>query len=442
LEFFEGLDHNPCEKVLTTSRTGTTRITVLKITDIRTATVVGNYYWTFVRVYSGKENGLGEGFFAPQLEQTIKDFGRVILGEDALDPAKVYDKMKWASVPSGMSGANYHAISAIEIAILDLVGKHLNIPVSTLLGGKYREKIKVYVDAHAGESLEALDPTLLPITPRWMQELGAKPQEEVGAPLHGRAAEQVFSEEYTPEAYASRARQMKQEGYTAIKFDLDVPTPFTRDFNRAAGILTRREVLYLAGLVAAVREAVGDDLDIMFDLHWRFNVESSIQLARAIEPYGVTWLEDPVPPSDPEILDLVAKATKTPIATGENLYTRYGFAGVVRSSVSVVTPDALKAGGLVETKFIAELAAMHEKMTSPHNIGSPVGTLAQAHLAAVVANFGVLEFHGHDVPIWYKLAKKPIIRDGFIEIKDEPGLGVELDEAVAAKYALGERINL
>ena len=154
------------------------------------------------------------------------------------------------------------------------------------------------------------------------------------------------------------------------------------------------------------------------------------------------WMEDPVPPTNLKLLDLVATATRTPIATGENLYTRYGFAGLFPSSVSIITPDGLKAGGLTETKFIAELAGMYEKVTSPHNIASPIGTMAQAHLSASIANFGVLEFHGHDVPIWHNLVKKPIIHKGFIEVTDESGLGVELDENVAAKYALDQRFEL
>ncbi len=409
----------------------------LKIKEVKTATVVGNYYWTYVRIYAGDEYGTGEGFFAPGLEEIVRELGRLLIGEDALEMTRLCEKLHWASVPSGTQGSNYHALSAIEIALLDLVGKHLNVPVYTLLGGKYRDSIRVYADTHAGSSLEAMDPVLLPITPRWMRELGAK-GESGKEPVHGRAAKERFSEEFTPKAYAKRAKEMKREGFTAVKFDLDVPTPYTKEYNRASGSLTNREVEYLAGLAGAVREGVGDEVDILFDLHWRFNVESAIRLARALEPYGLMWLEDPVPPSSPEALRAVADATRTPIATGENLYGRYGFAGIMDTHIRIVTPDALKAGGLRESKFIAEMAAMRELVTSPHNIGSPIGTIAQAHLSAAIPNFGVLEFHGHDVPIWYRLVKGPVIERGFIELGDEPGLGLELEERVAKRYALGE----
>ena len=146
----------------------------LKITDLKTATVVGNFYWTYVRIYSGDWFGTGEGFFAPQLEGIIQEFGQIIIDENALDINKLWEKLRWAAVSSGMCGANYHAISAIEIALLDLIGKYLNVPVYTLLGGKFRKKIRIYVDTHAGEAMEAIDPVKLSITPKWMKEEGAE----------------------------------------------------------------------------------------------------------------------------------------------------------------------------------------------------------------------------------------------------------------------------
>ncbi len=417
---------------------------VLKITDVRAGTVLGNYHWTFVRIYAGKEYGTGEGFFAPQLEGIIHEMGRLLKGEDALQITKLVDKLRWASVPSGESGTNYHAISAIEIALLDLIGKHRGVPIYELLGGKFRDDVRVYADAHAGKSLEAMDTMLLPMEPAWMKEVGAKRKRLDTSPLHGRTAMEEYTEEFSPESYASRAKEVKREGYTAIKFDLDVPTPYTKDYNRASGSLSNKEAKFLSGLVGRVREAVGEDVDILFDIHWRFNLQSATRIAKSIEKYDVMWLEDPVPPSNPYLLNLIAEATTTPIATGENLYTRYGFREVNASKVRIVTPDALKAGGLIETKFIAETAGMNEKTVSPHNIGSPIGTMAQAHLSAAIANMGVLEFHGHDVPIWYKLVKggDRIIDQGFIRLTDEAGLGIELDESVARKYTMNEKFEL
>ena len=423
----------------------------LKITDVKTTTVIGNYYWTFVRVYAGDLYGTGEGYTAPQLENIVLELSPLIIGENALDLNYIYDKLRWAAVPSGVSGIMYHAISAIEIAILDLVGKYLNIPVYTLLGGKFRDRVRIYVDTHAGESLHARDRALRPAYTRWMKEAGKKEESPAEAdmnpndPMFGRSTVQRFTDAYTPKAYADRAIKMKNEGFTAVKFDLDIPTPYSTNLGQKSGTLNNQEIAYLADLVRAVREGVGYETDIMFDLHWKYDVGSSIRLLRAMEPFGLMWLEDPLPPDDLSLLGKLTKLTTTPIASGENVYTRYGFARLLETGIPIMTPDSIKAGGLTETRMGAMLAAMREVVVSPHNVSSPIGTVAQAHLAASIPNFGVLEFHGRDVPIWYKLAKgkSDLIQDGFITLKsDEPGFGIELDESVAKNYALDDKFNL
>ncbi len=416
-------------------------IVKLKITDVKSATVEGNYQWTFVKVYAGKESGIGEAFPAPQLENIVRDYAPLVVGEDAFQVQKIMDKLRWASVPSGTYGVLVHAFSAIEIAILDLLGKHLNVPVYTLLGGKFRDKVRIYVDTHAGKGLEAMNRVLLPSVPRWMKELGVRGHAQEKQPVHGRTTPMKYTEEFSGKAYASRAKEMKREGFTAVKFDLDVPTPYTKR-SQDTGSLSNKEVEHLAGLVSEVREAVGFDVDILFDLHWKYDVSSSVRLANAIESQGVMWLEDPVPPENIALLKDVTSATRVPIASGENQYGRYQFAQLLETGIRIATPDAPKCGGLLETKLISQMAAIKEVTISPHNISSPVGTMAQAHLAAAVPNFGVLEFHGHDVPIWSKMAKRRVIKDGYITLKDEPGLGVELAEKVAAKYALDGKFDL
>ncbi len=376
----------------------------LKITDVRAATVEANYQWTFVRVYAGEESGVGEAFPAPQLENVVREFAPLVVGENAFNVNRIMDRLRWAAITSGTSGVNSHAFSAIEIAILDLLGKHLNLPVYALLGGKVRDEVRLYVDTHAGKGLEAMTRVLLPYTPKWVKEMSMKEQvAQERTPLHGRAASMVYGDEYSPESYASRANEMKREGYTAIKFDLDVPTPHTQAQSQSTGVLSNQEVDYPASLVAAARQAVGYEVDLLFDLHWKYDVASSIRLAKAIEKFGVMWLEDPVPPENIELLREVTSATTTPIASGENHYGRYEFSRLLETGIRVATPDAPKTGGLLETKFIAQLAALKEITISPHNISSPIGTIAQAHLAASIPNFGVLEFHGHDVPLWYKI---------------------------------------
>src|ERR1700730_7354385 len=189
----------------------------LKISKVTSSTIEGNYQWALARVYAGEYYGTGEGFYAPELEGVIKQFGRLLIGENPLEINRLFEKMYWASVPSGYSGVNFHAISAIETALLDLAGKYLNVPVYTLLGGKLRDKIRIYVDTHAGKSLDAIDAVLLPVRPKWMQEaLGKRAAEKEGEddePIHGRMTTGKFSEDFTPKAYSSRARAMKKEGF-------------------------------------------------------------------------------------------------------------------------------------------------------------------------------------------------------------------------------------
>ena len=189
----------------------------------------------------------------------------------------------------------------------------------------------------------------------------------------------------------------------------------------------------------AVREEVGDDVDLAFDCHWRYNAADAQRLAYELEPYGLMWLEDPVPPENTDAMARVTRATRTPIASGENLYLRHGFRPLLETGgLDVVSPDLQKTGGLLEARRIADLADAHYVSFAPHCIASPIGTMATAHVAAAVPNFLVLEWHGMSVPFWEDLTagrEGPVIEQGQITVTDAPGLGVTLDEDVAREYA-------
>ena len=180
-------------------------------------------------------------------------------------------------------------------------------------------------------------------------------------------------------------------------------------------------------------------MDIAFDLHWRYNVSDAVRLACELEPYGLMWLEDPVPPENVEALRRVTRSTRTPIASGENLYLRHGFREALeRGALDIAAPDLQKCGGLLEGRRIADMADAHYVAVAPHCIASPIGTVAAAHVAAAVPNFLALEWHGMSVPFWEEMAAGfdgPVIRDGYIEVPEAPGLGVELNEEVARRYA-------
>lgn len=411
----------------------------MKITDINTAVVEANYDWTFVRVYTDEGiTGLGESFLAPGLTAIIRDLKPLLIGEDPRNVDRLFSKMRWAASGAGsMGGIVYNAISGIEAALWDVVGKYYGAPIYQLLGGKYRDKVRIYADCHAGEALEALDSVMVARRPGWLpEEAETAIASEINHPVHGRAFGDAAPDEvFTPKMYADRAREVANMGFTALKFDLDVPNPHTKDTH--SGTLTHAEIKFMVSLVEGVREAVGDEVDISFDLHWRYNVSDARRLAYELEPYGLMWLEDPVPPENIEAMRRVTSATKTPISSGENYYMRYGFREALeKGALDIIAPDLQKTGGLLEGRKISDMADAHYVAVAPHCIASPIGTMASAHVAAAIPNFLALEWHGMSVPFWEDMATGgPIIEDGYIKVPGAPGLGVELNEEVAREYA-------
>lgn len=405
--------------------------------------VEANFDWTFVRIHTDTGiTGLGECFLAPGLTAIIRDLKPLLIGEDPCNVDKLWSKMRWAASGAGsMGGIIYNAISGIEAAIWDVVGKRYGVPIHQLLGGTYRDRVRVYADCHAGEALEALTPIMLARRPKWLTDAGQAAMalaSELEYPAHGRAyGKPRTGEVFTPEMYARRANEVAERGFTALKFDLDVPNPYTQD--TYSGTLTHAAIRFMVSLVEAVRNAVGDTVDIAFDCHWRYNVADAQRLAYELEPYGLLWLEDPVPPENVEALRRVTQSTKTPIASGENYYLRYGFREALEmGALGIVAPDLQKTGGLLEGRKIADLADVHYVAMAPHCIASPVGTLASAHVAAAIPNFLVLEWHGMSVPFWDDMVvgmPRPLIKDGYITVPDGPGLGVELNEDLARVYA-------
>lgn len=413
----------------------------MRITDVRTAVVEANYDWTFIRVYTDDGiAGIGESFLAPGLTGIIRDLKPLLIGEDPRNVDKLWSKMRWAASGAGsMGGVVYNAISGVETALWDAVGKHYGVPVYQLLGGKYRDRVRIYADCHAGEALEALDSVMVARRPKWLpEEAGMATASETEHPVHGRAFGDAEPDEvFTPEMYAGRAREVAAMGFTALKFDLDVPNPHTLDTH--SGTLRHAEIRYMVSLVEAVREAVGDTVDIAFDLHWRYNVSDAQRLAHELEPYGLMWLEDPVPPENVEAMLRVTQSTKTPISSGENYYMRYGFREALeKGALDVIAPDLQKTGGLLEGRKISDMADAHYVAVAPHCIASPIGTMASAHVAAAIPNFLALEWHGMSVPFWEDMASGldgPVIQDGWLMVPDGPGLGVELNGEVARRYA-------
>jgi galactonate dehydratase len=368
----------------------------MKITEIRTGEVLGHGYSCYVRIHTDTDIvGTGECIHGGAgIQQIIASIGSLILGEDPMNVDRLYEKMRRARIFDGaMAGNLVTALTGIEIALWDLVGRAVKMPVYALLGGKFRDRIRIYADCHAGG-------------------------------------------DDSPQANADKAKQVVDMGFTAIKFDLDdLQSPLKHDpFNHT---VNNAELDAMVAKVAAVREAVGPHIGVAMDLHGRYDTSSGIRVAQALEPFNLLWLEEPVPPENIDAMREVKRCTRTPICAGENLYLRWGFKDLLeKQAVDIIMPDLPKCCGLSEGKKIASMAEVYYIPVAPHNVCGPLGTVASCHCCAAIPNFLVLEWHWLERPYWHDLilADPPIIQDGYITLSDRPGLGYDLNEEAAEKY--------
>ena len=389
----------------------------MRVTRVATALLQGNFEWLLVRVETDAGiTGLGEAPWGAGVEDAVHRLGAQIVGGDARDIDRLWRRMYLSTSGVPWAGAVVAAANGIETALFDALGRQSGLPIYRLLGGRYRDRVRVYADCHAGR----------------LEDGAAAVTDRAGEGWHDTYAPDA---DYRPEAYARRAIWAVSRGFDAIKFDLDVPTELERDpHNRVLG---NEHLDRLVAIVAAIRSAVGRGIDVAFDCHWHFDVHSAIRLARALEPFDLLWLEDPVPPENPTAMAQVARATSTPICTGENLYLRQPFRQLLDAGAAdIVEPDFPRSGGFLEFRRIADLADEWYVPVAPHNVGSPIATLGAVHMAAAIPNFLALEFHAIDVPWWKDLVTgdAATIIDGHLRVPEGPGLGVELDEDVGRSH--------
>ncbi len=278
------------------------------------------------------------------------------------------------------------ALSGIDIALWDLKGKIHGSPVYQLLGGAQRQRIRVYANG-------------------WYTNPG------------------------TPEQNAEEARAVVDMGYTAMKFD-----PFGQENYYKISLA---EAQLAEDRVAAVRAAVGPEVDILVEAHAKFNVMTAIQLGKRLESYRPLWFEEPVSEENLSELLEVRRKVDIPIATGERLYSKFPFAQIVEAhAADVLQPDVANAGGLTELKKIAAIAEAKHITVAPHNVCSPVGAMAEMHLCASIVNFEILEYHAefYDSHYFDVFQGFPRQRDGHVELSPAPGLGLTLDEDVIAAH--------
>ena len=272
-------------------------------------------------------------------------------------------------------------IALVEIACWDIIGKALNQPVYRLLGGACHEKIKAYANG-------------------W------------------------YTVERTPEEFHLAAKKVVARGYRALKVD-----PFGAGFYE----MERKEKNLSISLIEAIRDAVGPDVEIMVEMHGRFSPATAIDIAKMLEPFQPSWVEEPVPPDNPEAMAKAAAKINLPIASGERIHTRYEVRRLLElGCLDVLQTDITQSGGLLEGKKCAAMADSYYVTFAPHNVGGPVSTAACLHLSACTTNFKILEHFNDFVDSWVKEAATgpgyPEVKDGYFPLPGGPGLGVTLNE--------------
>jgi L-alanine-DL-glutamate epimerase-like enolase superfamily enzyme len=375
----------------------------MKITDVQACVIgrqephSGGSVWTFVRIYTdegivgtGECNSGGPGFTGFATKEAIMAVKRFLIGQDPFNINLIYERLRRSGRYGGSTNAPFiFAVTGIENALYDIVGKALGVPVYKLLGGKFRDKIRLYADCHAGETDE-------------------------------------------PQAYCDKASEIVGQGFSAVKFDVDSTGIGQFDiYNWTVGA---KEMTYIVSLIESLRESLGYETDLAIDCHGQFDLPSAITLAKAVEPLRLMWLEEPVPAENVDALAQVRRSSSTVICTGENQYTRFEFLELfAKNAVDVIMPDLAKAGGIAEGKRIADLADAHYIPIAPHNVSSPLGMMAACHVLVSVPNFLVLELHALNIPWWNDLCigDKPFVENGHMTISERPGVGVELNDEVA-----------
>ncbi len=376
----------------------------MKITAVKTAATLGHcmHLWVKVETDAGI-TGIGECVHGEEEAIAIlKALEPRLIGRDPFAIDATFEDLRRRHVfQGGFAGALITALTGLEIALWDLKGKALEVPVYELMGGKFRDKIRVYADCEVSPGLDFDE------TKRMVDEI-------------------------------------LERGFTALKIDLDIfayghigseTEHYVKDvFNMTPNKWEHDRMVKLAEMVC---EAAGPEVEVACDLHTRLDKHSAIRLARDLEHLNLMWLEEPIPPENVDTMREITAATSTPICAGENLYLRSGFREwIEKHAVDIIMPDIPKCGGLSECRKIANMAEIYSMPFAPHNVSSPIGTMASAQVCATIPNFLVLEFHWTQRDWWSTIIteKRDIIKNGFIEIDNAPGIGVTLDEEVAKEH--------
>jgi len=381
----------------------------LKITDLRVATIRAPMRCPIIRLDTNQGiYGLGEVRDGASATYALMLKSR-LLGENPCNVDRLFRKIKQFGGHARQGGG----VSGVEMALWDLAGKVYNVPVYQMLGGRFRERIRVYADT---------------------------------------------DESHDPKVYGERLKKRMEQGFTFLKMDLgidlveDTPgtvsrplgtkqkdVPLTQHMFTGAE-LTDKGVALMADYVAQVREIVGMDIPLAADHFGHIGVNSCIRLGRALEKHSLAWLEDMIPWQYTDLWKQITDSIDVPTLTGEDIYLKESFIELCRQhAVDMIHPDLATAGGIFETKKIGDAAQEYGVPMAMHFAGTPVSCMASVHCAAATENFLVLENHSVDVPWWSELVEgieKPIVNRGYIQVPEKPGLGITLNEEVVKQHLL------
>jgi L-alanine-DL-glutamate epimerase-like enolase superfamily enzyme len=382
--------------------------TDLKITDLRFAHVVGApMSCPIIRIDTNQGlHGYGEVRDGASVTYALMLKSR-ILGENPCNVDKIFRKIKQFGFTARQAGG----VCGIEMALWDLAGKAYNVPAYQLLGGKFRDKIRIYCDT---------------------------------------------VESHDPKVYGERMKHRMEQGFTWLKMDLgydliegtpgtvshpaDVTSKTTgRTQHFFTGVeLTDKGIAMMSDYVAAIREVVGMDVPLSADHFGHMGVNSCIRLGKALEKHNLAWLEDMVPWQFSDQLKEIKDAVNIPIATGEDIFLKEPFIELCRkNAIDILHPDLASSGGLLETKKIGDAAMELGHAMAMHFAGTPVSFMANLHCAAATENFLVLEYHSDEIPWWQDIVTgpaKPLIKKGFATVPETPGLGIELNAEVVKQH--------
>jgi len=407
----------------------------LKITDLRFADIDGApKRCTLLKILTNQGIvGYGEVRDASSRTYAAMLKSRIV-GENPCNVERIFRRIKQFGGHSRQAGG----VCGIEVALWDIAGKAWGVPVWQLLGGKFRDEVRIYCDTDSqgggrdmGQALKSRMETGYTFL---KMDLGLELLMDQPGCISAPSGILEKMREYRRMVFSTPhgsldPRAMRGEAYELFS----TAHPFT-------GVhLTETGLDFLENYVADVRGVVGYEIPLAVDHLGRIPVEDCLRLARRLERFNLAWMEDPVPWQMTDQYVRLSQATTVPIATGEDIYLKENFRPLLKArGISVVHPDVLSAGGILETKKIGDLAEDHGVAMAIHMAESPIACMAAVHVAAATRNFLALEVHSVDVPWWEDLVEgpaKPLIRNGNIRVPDSPGLGIEaLNEPLIQKH--------